>query len=264
MLINAKIYMKIVNPKREDYNNRKEYFWIVQSLNALNNSFNVVQPRIALLALFDVKDRGIIDLKTFKDAVLYLENFHFAYNAICSGKANRLEKIYSTFAINFRKATCKSEAKTIIQDKLIEPLDQLFPTFEDFYKKFIALTFSKKDNPSNTKTKYAINKLNCYLSKKDIFEDDGSVEHLIPESEGEYSLGIGNLILLEQQLNADAGDETYINKKEIYQKSTYTWIKDFCTNHPNWDHKMINERAVDMAKLYYSKILGKQVPENYT
>lgn len=261
MLLNAKIYMKIVNPKREDYNNRKEYFWLVQSLNALNNYFNVVQVRIALVALFDIKDRDIIDLKTFKDAVLYLENFHFAYNAICSGKANRLEKIYSTFAINFRKATTKTEANTIIQNKLIDPLNQLFPTFEDFYKKFITLTYSKKDSPSNIKTKYVINKLNCYLSGKEIFEDDGSVEHLVSESEGEYSLGIGNLILLEQKLNSDAGQKTYVEKKEIYKKSNYAWIKDFCIKHPTWDLTMINNRAVDMAELYYSKILGKQLPK---
>ena len=137
MLLNAKMYMRIVNPKRDDYNNRKEYYWLVQSLNALNNYFNVVQVRIALLALFDVKNRDIIDLKTLKEAVLYLENFHFAYNAILSGKANRLEKIYSTFAINLRKTTNKAEAKAIIQTKLFEPLDQLFPTFEDFCKKFI-------------------------------------------------------------------------------------------------------------------------------
>lgn len=263
MLLNAKIYMKIVNPKREDYDNRKEYFWLVQSLNALNNYFNVVQVRIALVALFDVKNRDIIDLKTFKDAVLYLENFHFAYNAICSGKANRLEKIYSTFAINFRKANTKIRAKTIIQSKLIDPLNQLFPTFENFYKKFITLTYSKKDSPSNTKTKYAINKLSCYLSGKEIFEDEGSVEHLIPESDGEYSLGIGNLILLEQKLNSDAGQESYMKKLEIYKKSNYVWIKDFCIKHPTWNHTMINERAVDMAKIYYSKILGKQLPENY-
>ena len=52
LLDNAKIYMQIVNPKREDYDNRKEYFSIVQSLNCINNYFNVVQARISLLELF--------------------------------------------------------------------------------------------------------------------------------------------------------------------------------------------------------------------
>ena len=262
MLLNSNMYMRIVNPKREDYDNRKEYFWLVQSLNALNNYFNIVQVRIALLALFDIKDRGIISLQILKNTVLYLENFHFAYNAIFSGKSNRLETIYSNFAISVRKAKDKTEAETIIQTKLIDPLDLLFPSFEDFSKKFVTLIYSKKENPLNVKTKYAINKLNCYFSEKEIFEDDGSVEHLVPETKGESALGIGNLILLEQQLNSEAGASEYEQKTAIYMKSNYKWIKDFCAEHLNWDGTMINERAVELAKLYYTKIFKKAIPDD--
>lgn len=263
MLHNAEIYMKIVNPKREDYDNRKEYYWLVQSLNVLNNYFNVVQVRIALLALFEAKDRKVINSKIFKEAVLYLENFHFAYNAICSGNPNKLEKIYSTFAISLRKAAKKDEARKIIQGILIDPLDKLFPSYDDFYKKFILLTYSKKDNPSNMKAKYVINKLNCYFWRKETFEDDGSVEHLVPESAGEQSLSIGNLILLEDGLNVKAGEEIYTKKREIYKESKYDWIKNFCIKYQTWDHSMINKRAEDMAKFFYIKILKKKISENY-
>ena len=82
--------MKIVNPKREDYNNRKEYFWLIQSLNAMNKTFNIVQTRIALLALYDVKEREIISSDQFKKAVLAMENFHFAFTAICSLRTNTI------------------------------------------------------------------------------------------------------------------------------------------------------------------------------
>ena len=91
--LNARNYMKIVNPKREDYNNRKEYFWLIQSLNAMNKTFNIVQTRIALLALYDVKEREIISSDQFKKAVLAMENFHFAFTAICSLRTNNLESI---------------------------------------------------------------------------------------------------------------------------------------------------------------------------
>ena len=66
---NAIYYVKIVNPKREDYNNRQEYFWLIQSLKTLNNIFNVTQTRIAILALFDTKERNIISAKQFKQAI---------------------------------------------------------------------------------------------------------------------------------------------------------------------------------------------------
>ncbi len=257
MLTNAKYYMQIVNPKRDDYNNRKEYFGLVQSLNAINNSFNVVQIRIALLALYDTKERNIIDFKILKDTIFYLENFHFAYNAVLTGRSNRLEKIYSSFAIELRKCTTKYSAQEVISRKLIAPLNGLYPSFEEFSAKFIKLVFSKKENPFNVRTKYAINKLNCYYSTKDTFEDNGSVEHLIPETADHHTLNIGNLILLEQRLNSIAGQESYKNKVVLYAESDYVWVKDFIQKNPDWNESMIEARAIEMSRVYYTNILKK-------
>lgn len=257
LLINAKLYMQIVNPKREDYGNRKEYYWLIQSFNTLNNYFNVVQVRVALLALMDVKSREIIDLSTLKSAVQYLENFHFAYNAILSSRANRLEKIYSSFAIAIRKCEHKAVAKEVIRTKLCDPLDQLFPSYPDFSKKFVELSFSKTDNPINVKSKYAINKLNCYFSGKETFPDDGSIEHIVPEDEGDFALNVGNLILLEVTLNRDAGNAAYSDKISIYKKSTYPWIAQFVADHSEWNQSMIADRAKKLAEIYYQKIFNK-------
>lgn len=259
MLINAENYMKIVNPRREDYDNRKEYFWLVQSLNALNNYFNVVQVRIALLALYDLKNKHIIDHKLFKNTITFLENFHFAYNTIVSGRSNRFEPIYSSFSIALRKCTTKATANEIVKQKLIDPLNELFPSFEEFTIKFLKLTYSKKENPSNVKVKYILNKLNSYYAKQELFTDDGSVEHIIPESEGQVTLNIGNLILLEVLLNREADQKDYQDKMNIYNKSKYSWVAEFIDQHKTWTESMINERALDMAKEYYTKILGRKL-----
>lgn len=260
LLRNAKIYMQIVNPKREDYDNRKEYFGVVQSLNCINNYFNVVQVRIALLALFDVKQREIIDLTMLRSTLSYLENFHFAYNAILANRTNRLEKIYSSFAIALRKASTKVAARGIIQNELIAPLDELFPTFENFSAKFVALSFTKKDKASNVKTKYAINKLNSFYSETEVFSDDGSIEHIISEREGGDALNIGNLILLEGKLNDEAGHKDYSDKCAAYAKSNYAWVKNFIAKHRQWDSSMITQRAIELSKVYYSQILKRELP----
>ena len=260
LLRNAKIYMQIVNPKREDYDNRKEYFGVVQSLNCINNYFNVVQVRIALLALFDVKQREIIDLTMLRSTLSYLENFHFAYNAILANRTNRLEKIYSSFAIALRKASTKVAARDIIQNELIAPLDELFPTFENFSAKFVALSFTKKDKASNVKTKYAINKLNSFYSETEVFSDDGSIEHIISEREGGDALNIGNLILLEGKLNDEAGHKDYSDKCAAYAKSNYAWVKNFIAKHRQWDSSMITQRAIELSKVYYSQILKRELP----
>ena len=260
LLRNAKIYMQIVNPKREDYDNRKEYFGVVQSLNCINNYFNVVQVRIALLALFDVKQREIIDLTMLRSMLSYLENFHFAYNAILANRTNRLEKIYSSFAIALRKASTKVAARDIIQNELIAPLDELFPTSENFSAKFVALSFTKKDKASNVKTKYAINKLNSFYSETEVFSDDGSIEHIISEREGGDALNIGNLILLEGKLNDEAGHKDYSDKCAAYAKSNYAWVKNFIAKHRQWDSSMITQRAIELSKVYYSQILKRELP----
>ena len=259
LLKNAKIYMQIVNPKREDYNNRKEYFGIVQSLSCINNYFNVVQVRIALLALFDTKQRGIVEFTMLRDTLSCLENFHFAYNAILANRTNRLEKIYSSFAIALRKSQTKAEAKCVIRDKLVAPLDELFPTFDSFSEKFVALSFTKKDKVSNVKTKYAINKLNSLYSNNEVFANDGTIEHIIPEKEQGNTLNIGNLILLEDNLNVEAGHENYANKCAVYAKSNYIWVKNFVAQHEQWDSSMIEQRAKEMAKVYYTEILKRRL-----
>lgn len=260
MRFNAKNYMKIINPKREDYNNRKEYFWLIQALNAMNKTFNVVQTRIALLALYDAKERGVISAEQFKKAIIEMENFHFAFTAICSLRTNNLENIYSRFAIELRQCKNKSETNDVIRKKLIEPLNKLYPKYELFKVRFVELIYSKQDNPMNIKAKYAIYRLNSYFSDNEIFEDDGSVEHILSETKGDHTLNIGNLILLEGKINRDAGDCDYVEKILFYKKSNYSWVKQFIEEYKEWDGQKINERANTMAKIYYEKILGKNLP----
>ena len=254
---NALIYRKIVAPQRQDYRNRKEYYWLVQSLDNFNKVFNIINIRVPFLALLDAQERDVISMKTFKDIVIYMENFHFAYTAILSKGTNRVEKHYSTFAINLRKSDNKQDSNKIIAD-LKKNLESLYPTYIDFKNKFIALAFSKADTPLNLKTKYAINKLNCYFENSEMFDDKGSIEHILPEAD-DKTLNIGNLILLESNLNVEAGDEEYVSKKLIYGKSSYKWVKKFIETNDVWNENDIDNRAEKMAEIYYEKIFGKKI-----
>lgn len=254
---NAIIYRKIVSPQRRDYSNRKEYYWLVQSLENFNKVFNIINIRVPLLALLDAKERDVISMKTFKDIVLYMENFHFAYTAILSKGTNRVEKHYSTFAIKLRNSNNKKDSNIIIAD-LKKNLESLYPTYVDFKNRFITLVFTKMDNPLNLKTKYAINKLSCYFENTELFDDRGSIEHILPETEG-ITQNIGNLILLEENLNVEAGNERYALKKPTYSKSTYKWIKQFVEDNNEWEEGSINSRAESLAKIYYEKIFGRSI-----
>lgn len=256
---NAKYYMQIVNPSRDDYQNRKEYYWLVQSLDYLSNKFNIVQIRITLMAVMDVKEKGLLSTKKFKALIEYLEGFHFVYNAVLSRRANVLDSSYASFARKIRKCESKEQVNKCIDD-LIKKLDRHYPSYMDFKDKFIQLSYSKQDNPDNMKVKYIINKLQCFYSEeqRDVFADDGSIEHILPESTGEKALNIGNMILLEATLNNEAGEEVYTEKISIYRKSKYNWVKRFIEEHDRWDEKLINVRAEKMADVYYHQVLKRR------
>lgn len=248
------IYVQIVNPERSDYENRKEYFELVQSLNIFNKYFNIVQVRVVLLSLFDVKNRELISLDKLKEVVRFLERFHFVFNSLTSNKSNRFDSIYVNFASNLRQCSTKNEVHNLIFNKFIPDLKKLLPKYETFEEAFVSLTFTKKKHPNNMKTKYVLNIMNCYYNEQDIFPDDGSVEHILPENESELSLNIGNLILLEGKLNRKAANKTYSDKKAIYLESNYKEVKPFVNTYQDWKVMNIQSRAKEMAKVVYYDI----------
>ena len=171
---------------------------------------------------------------------------------------NKLETIYSGFAIKLRACSDKVTARTIISG-LIAQLDAIYVPYKEFEEKFIMLTYTKKDNPSNVKTKYAINKIASYYEEKEVFEDDGSIEHILSESADDRNINIGNLILLEQTLNKDADDLEYDQKVNVYRKSNYKWIHAFISDNNEWNNEKVEQRAKELAKFYYTNILKKTI-----
>lgn len=254
---NAKEYNKIANPRLEDYKNRKEYTWLVQSLKTLSETFNVTQVRVAILALNDALKRNVISKKDYKSVIKYLENFHFVYNALLAYSPNKLDPIYSKFAINLRKCETKEASRAVLKGYLYEPIERIFPSFDEFEKGFLKLTYAKNSSPENMKARYVINQLNSYYDSTEYWANDGSIEHIVPEDDRPISLSIGNLILLEQDINSNIGEQPYHEKKVDYEKSKYKWINDFVKNNISWDETMIIDRAHQMAKIYYKNIIGK-------
>lgn len=257
MEIASKNYVKAVAPTRELFDNRKEYYPMVQSLKALTDTFGIVQARMALIVMFEMKDEGKLDFTTLADTIGFMEKFHFAYNAITSGRSNRFDSIYSKFALKLKGSTSKRMSKELIEEDLFGPLHKLFPSYDEFEAKFTTLTYSKKSNPDNIKTKYALNKINSYYEDIQLFVDDSSVEHIMPEDSCADALNIGNLILLEQSINNELLDVSYSEKRESYKtKSRYKWINEFADENADWTVEDIKLRAKELAKLYYTRICG--------
>lgn len=263
MILESRNYSKILNPNLADYSNRQEYKFLVQSLIFFNEYVGVSQVRIPLLALYEAKfrDKSKLDMETFKIAIKILENFHFTYNMINSGRTNILEPIYNNFCINFRKAKTKEEYKKVIEEFLKNKLAEKVKTYEEFESNFISLNYISKsdDAKQNMKCKYILNKIENYYEKSDINQEFGTVEHVLPESKGYTS--IGNLILLESNINQECNDLDYDKKLKKYNKSKFNWIKEFIEQYKKFDTTDIINRAKKLSRFYFENILCLEIPK---
>lgn len=65
--------------------------------------------------------------------------------------------------------------------------------------------------------------------------------------------------MLELTLNNDADNLNYTDKRKIYKKSRYMWLKLFMCEHDKWDENQITKSAGKMAEIYYRNIFGKEI-----
>lgn len=259
----AETYMKIVSPNIDDYNNRKEYNWLIQSLKAIEKTFGVTQARIALLALFELKSNDKISSKAFKDAVNYIENFIFAYTGVLKNQANIYESRFSKLAIELRESKNKSDTNNILKEYLYQKFEDRYPQKEEFLSGFVRLRFSKQESPTNTITKYVLNKISSKLNNSEVYSIDSSIEHIINEDiSNDNTLFIGNLICLEIDLNNEASDLAYEEKLEVYKKTKYDQVLNFCNKYPNFNENDIEERSKILGEYYYDNILDNILNES--
>ena len=254
----AKTYLKIVCPNISDYANRKEYHWLVQSLKSIEEIFGVSQARIALLALFDIKERNLISTKYYKKTIKYIEDFIFVYSTLLKNQANIYETRFSKFAIKLRASNSKAETHKIIQEDLFNVFNEKFPPKEEFITAFKNLQYTKSSNFNCVVTKYVLDKLSISFDKKDIYHNDSSIEHIINEDRSIIeTLNIGNLICLEGPLNNEADNLEFDEKIEVYKKSKYNQVEKFCEENRKFDLGSIDKRAEQLAEYYYENILLK-------
>lgn len=257
----SKRYAIILKPNLEiDFNNKKEYAFIIEELAAINNVFSIVQIRPVFLSLLYMHlEKKILKYRMFKKIVKGLSFFHFAYNAICSKRTSSLETPLNTFAYKMFHAENNNEIRETVKE-LKESLLALLPTEEEFIENFTALKYSKKNIPSNVLTKYAINKWQCLLDSSDTFLPDSSIEHIKDEdSTNENTCLIGNLILLEQRINSGIPASSSFEEKLVYYNdSKYSMVDTFIKENREkitWSEDNIVNRGQTWAKEYYAKVV---------
>lgn len=274
----SKDYAHITRPRHEYFRKSSkgnnvgkddlEYF--VKSLEFLQNILNIEQVQVLLITLVDKCNSGLLSFKNMKSMVKFLEEFHFIYNGIMTERTNTLVNKYGNVARSIYNRITQSEIMTEFSKLKKEFISLLPEDNQKFISKFVQISYSSKtkvmDNKQkrrNAITKYAIYKIEEIFSEKNQVEFDrisATIEHIVPESSEKdkaFALNIGNLIILERNLNLECDNSNFEEKISVYKKSKYNSVQCFLEKYSNNKSFPIEERAKDMAKEIYTNIIGK-------
>lgn len=274
----SKDYAHITRPRHEYFRKSSkgnnvskddlEYF--VKSLEFLQNILNIEQVQVLLITLVDKCNSGLLSFKNMKSMVKFLEEFHFIYNGIMTERTNTLVNKYGNVARSIYNTKTQNEIMTEFSKLKKEFISLLPEDNQKFISKFVQISYSsktkvmdKKQKRRNAITKYAIYKIEEIFSEKKQLEFDrisATIEHIVPESNEKdkpFALNIGNLIILERNLNLECDILKFEEKISVYKKSKYNSVQFFLEKYSNNKSFPIEDRAKNMAKEIYSSIIGK-------
>jgi uncharacterized protein with ParB-like and HNH nuclease domain len=253
----SETYIKIASPLQEDFKQQEEKS-IYNTLSAFK-IFNITQQRAFLLSLFKARKRRILKFDDQKEIMLFLERFHFMFNAVCSLRPSGVENSYSRAARDLQNASDKRRAKEII-NVLKDSLTTRIPDETVFTEKFKELKFYSGYTRDKKLIQYIFNKIErSKLVTNELAPENISLEHILCQSNNDKEIigKIGNLLPLSQELNEKAKDKAVADKLSIYQESQYCLPKEFAAEYViPWNANAIGKRTESLAKYCYNNIWG--------
>lgn len=247
--------------------------------------FGVTQPRPLLFAtlrrLFDVNDKPVKQNQVQK-LFSMIEDFHFIFSKIESGRGSRISKLYIQQAGNVYKGSYlnkKNEGLQNVQNLLMARFNSILSDVtnrESFVKKFSEVLNYDKDREL---VRYVLEKYQPEI--KGNSGDHIEIEHIMPRSterellrqiEDDDSMtkeqkeeetarissilnSVGNLILVRSKTNKLLRDSDFKTKQDILRKTPYAHaIPDEILEAESWTLEDIVHRTKKMAERGYDEI----------
>jgi len=258
LLDDSKIFQKIISPKLEYWNNTGE-FKVYFALNAIQ-IFNIQVANSLLMSLLREYKNKNISSKYLVKALTAIEKFHFINNAIIGGRSSGLDTMYSRISRDLYSAKGRHLKHNII-DEMVDKLKGKLPNIAQFKAKIDSrLYFSSKNTKQKKLVQYVLKRLEYEKQNYNIELFDISLEHIYPEKFDkfwkniniEYIQNIGNLVLLDKDINSKIGNKNYDEKKKIIlEKSTLLTTKEVFEEYTNWNEDTINTRRDFLIEKLY-------------
>lgn len=238
------------------FNSEDELWLNDKKMKELINSLQLFRVTICYPLLMSAYEK--FDFEGFKKILHAVVVISFRYNVIAKLQTNEQEKVYNKIANKIYSAELNSV------DLVLEELKSIYLTDDRFRGYFELRSFNTTNSQQKKIARYILYKIEGQLDggkKTDYLIDDGTIEHVLPESmtedwkmifsEEEHSqlvYMLGNLSLLEPKLNnKDAAQKPFEEKKAVYVKSQYALSSSIKSS--EWTIQMIKHRQANLGKV---------------
>ena len=187
-----------------------------------------------------------------------MERFHFINNAVCSGRSSGLDLLYSKFAQELYQVGTRQDKHRII-NIICQELNNKIASYSDFIANVDAkLYYTKNDEKQKELVKYVLTKMERKKNRHSI-PIKTSIEHIYPETPSIMKLknanlikNIGNLVLLEDDINSKIGNKEFQSKKAyVLEKTKMIIAKEVFENATDWkDNEIIQRRNNILVEIY--------------
>jgi uncharacterized protein with ParB-like and HNH nuclease domain len=267
----SKWFFKLLKGSIDDWKDIPQGKTIYKRLEGIR-LMGVTQCYVLFLSLMRNRDKIKHKLSSIFGIV---ENFTFIYSTISNLPGNKVEKIYSRYAIEIENATAL-EDKTRINKmnsiflKIESSLISIKPQYEHFKAGFMGIAYK-----NNEKTRkiigYVLSNINSYYEKTDELIIDFlkvNIEHIYPQKPSKECREqhkhvkniqkLGNLTLLSKKLNEKMKNKPIKGKMDELKKSqlaiTKKLVKKLEANNCSWSDKEIEERQEELARIAYEEV----------
>lgn len=252
----ASYYKIIIDPRIGEDGNCTEREYNVYSFMKSNRGM-LFRPMF--LSLIHRNKTGEISNEVYIGVLEFIKYFFICYNLLGRLTSNKLTD------------TVQSAAKAVSEEytadaliKFVSGLCRRLPTQEEFTKSFQNIGWSKineyhKDISQKRRVQIALETLESIESGSWNIASY-TIEHLNPDSADRKNANIGNLALLEENINGNNADKPFKDKIEDYQDSLFKTTRNvYKRYHKEPEIFDIDLRAKKMAEVIYTHIKAKEI-----
>jgi len=239
----------------------KNEFAIKTSLDVLY-SFKVTQQTPMVLSIMREYNTGKLKFKYAVEALEAIEHFHYIFTAITSQRSSGgIASMYSMYAR--RLSTAKDDISRIkVIKELKQKMKEKIPTFDEFSASFRTIKFTEDYTKQKRIIQYTLSKIDKFLNKNGVAVnyDQMTIEHILPQrlktkekDHDEYVGLLGNLVLVDEQMNDKLANKPFLIKKNLLSK-TNIHLDDTINKAKVWTNKEIENRTEKLATLVFTKV----------